>query len=62
LANKQSLLDARAKDYTLRLLDVKKVEEQQGKWQLINIVLPVLFIVLFAVVYQWWRKKKYTLI
>lgn len=60
LANKNNILDARAKDYTLRLLDVKKTANQKGTWQLINIVVPVLLVCLFGFIYQWWRKRKYT--
>lgn len=60
LANKKNILDARAKDYTLRLLDVKKVSEQRSLWQVINIAAPVLLVCLFAFAYQWRRKNKYT--
>ena len=59
LANKNNILDARAKDYTLRLLDVKKVTEQKALWQVINIIVPILLVCLFGFVYQWWRKRKY---
>ncbi|MFT3679957.1 MAG: gliding motility-associated ABC transporter substrate-binding protein GldG [Ferruginibacter sp.] len=61
LANKKNILDARAKDYTLRLLDVKKVNDQRSLWQLVNIVVPVLLVCLFGLVYQWRRKRKYTI-
>jgi ABC-2 type transport system permease protein len=60
LANKKNILDARAKDYSLRLLDVKKVNDQRTLWQLINILLPVVLICLFGFIYQWRRKRKYT--
>jgi len=60
ITNPNSVLDARAKDYTLRLLDVKRVEGQQRMWQVINLAGPVLFIVLFALLFQWWRKRTYT--
>jgi gliding-associated putative ABC transporter substrate-binding component GldG len=60
LANKKNILDARAKDYTLRLLDVKKSTDQRLFWQLANIILPVLLVVIFGFIFQWWRKKKYT--
>ena len=60
LANKNNILDARAKDYSLRLLDVKKIIAQRLMWQLINILLPILLICLFGISYQWWRKRKYT--
>ncbi len=59
LLNTANLSEARAKDYTLRLLDAKKVTEQKMKWQIINLALPVLLVIIFGVIYQWWRKKKY---
>lgn len=60
LLNPSGLSEAKAKDYTLRLLDTKKLEAQKTTWQLINIAAPVLLVCLFAVVYQWRRKRKYT--
>ena len=61
LANKNNILDAKAKDYTLRLLDVKKVEDERSLWQVINILVPIAMVCLFAVIYQWRRKRKYTI-
>ena len=61
LINDAGLSEARAKDYTLRLLDPKKVSEQKTIWQIINLALPVLLIILFGVFYQWWRRKKYSI-
>lgn len=60
LINPSGLAEAKAKDYTLRLLDTKKISEQKTTWQLINIAVPVLLVFLFAVIYQWRRKRKYT--
>jgi ABC-2 type transport system permease protein len=60
LANKKNILDAKAKDYTLRLLDVKKVADQKIVWQVVNIVAPILLVCIFAALYQWVRKRKYT--
>lgn len=60
LASSNNIMEARAKDYTLRLLDLKKVGTQKTTWQLVNLVLPILLIALFALIYQWWRKRKYT--
>ena len=60
LADKNNILDARAKDYTLRLLDVQKTTTQRSHWQMINIVAPILLVCLFGLCYQWWRKRKYT--
>ena len=60
LVNPGGLTDARAKDYTLRLLDKKKTDEQRTIWQFIDIVVPVLLITLFALIYQLIRRRKYT--
>ena len=60
LVNNSNLSEAKAKDYTLRLLDKKKVEAQKSIWQVINIVVPVILVLLFALVFQFIRKRKYT--
>jgi ABC-2 type transport system permease protein len=60
LVNPSDLSEAKAKDYTLRLLDTKKITAEKTMWQLINIVVPVLMVFLFAIIYQWRRKRKYT--
>lgn len=60
LINENGLSEAKAKDYVVRLLDTKKVNEQKTMWQVINIVVPVLLVILFALVFQWIRRKKYS--
>lgn len=60
LVNSSNLSEAKAKDYTLRLLDKKKVEAQKFTWQLVNIIIPVILVLLFALVFQFIRKRKYT--
>ena len=60
LVNPSNLLEMRSKEYTLRLLDLKKVQEQKTTWQLIDIALPILLIIIFGFAYQQVRKKKYT--
>ncbi|MDQ6762950.1 MAG: gliding motility-associated ABC transporter substrate-binding protein GldG [Bacteroidota bacterium] len=59
LVNDAGLSEARSKDYTLRLLDPKKIAEEKTTWQIINMALPVVAIVFFGLIYQWWRRKKY---
>lgn len=61
LINSSSLSEAKAKDYTLRLLDKKKVEAEMNFWKLINILVPVAIILFFAFLYQFIRRRKYTL-
>jgi ABC-2 type transport system permease protein len=59
LVNPSGILETRAKDFTLRLLDLKKVKEQKATWQFINIAFPVLLVILFGFIYQQVRRKKY---
>lgn len=60
LINENGLSDAKAKDYVVRLLDTKKTEEQKTFWQITNIAIPIFIVLLFAIVFQWLRKRKYT--
>jgi gliding-associated putative ABC transporter substrate-binding component GldG len=60
LINNSGLAEAKSKDYTLRLLDPKKINDERTKWQIINIVLPILLIFIFGFIYQFWRRKKYS--
>jgi len=59
LTDSSGILETRSKDFTLRLLDTKKTEEERNKWQLMNIGLPVIAVLLFGFIYQAVRKRKY---
>ena len=60
LVSNNGIFQSRNKDFTLRLLDKKKVEEQRTTWQFINIVAPIVVILLFGALYQWGRKQRYS--
>ncbi len=59
LTDENGIIAARSKDVKLRLLDQTKVKEEKTTWQLINLGVPLLILVLFGVVYNYWRKKRY---
>jgi gliding-associated putative ABC transporter substrate-binding component GldG len=59
LLNPSGILETRAKDYTLRLLDPAKVEQDRSFWQFINIGLPLILVVLGGYLYQLVRRRKY---
>jgi gliding-associated putative ABC transporter substrate-binding component GldG len=59
LTDSSGILETRSKDFTLRLLDPAKTEDDRVKWQLLSIGLPVVLVLLFGAVYQAVRKKKY---
>jgi gliding-associated putative ABC transporter substrate-binding component GldG len=60
LVDNSGILETRGKDYTLRLLDNKKVEEDKSFWQIVNIAGPILLIILLIAAFQLYRKKKYS--
>ncbi len=60
LASNPAISATRNKDIVLRLLDSKKVTAGKTTWQLINIALPVLLVVLCGWIYQWLRRRKYS--
>ncbi|MEO8854770.1 MAG: gliding motility-associated ABC transporter substrate-binding protein GldG [Ginsengibacter sp.] len=62
LINNGGLIEAKSKDYKLRLLDPEKVKEERGLWQLINFAIPIILLVIFGMAYQWFRKRKYRVI
>ena len=59
LVNPTDILQTRAKEFTLRLLDPKRTEAEKSKWQLINIVLPVLLVIIFGFIYQQVRRYQF---
>lgn len=59
LIGNPGILETRGKDYTLRVLDKKKIEEDKSFWQILNIGLPIVLIVLFAVVYTALIRRRY---
>jgi ABC-type uncharacterized transport system involved in gliding motility auxiliary subunit len=59
LVSNSAIFESRNKDFTLRLLDKKKVEEQRSTWQFINVALPVVLIILLGALFQIRRKNKY---
>ena len=48
LVSNNGIFESRNKDFTLRLLDKKKVESLRTNWQFINIGLPILLVLLFG--------------
>lgn len=59
LINQNGLTAVKAKDYSISLLDSNKVKEQTTLWQVINIIVPLSLVLLFALAYWWWRKRRY---
>lgn len=59
LVDDEGLLQLRAREVKLRLLDKKKIANHETKWQIINIALPLGIIIVFGLIQFYFRKKKY---
>ena len=56
----EGLITARAKEIKIRPLDQVKIDNERTKWQLINVVAPVLLVILYGVAVAVLRKRKYS--
>ena len=59
LLDDEGMLQLRSREVKLRLLDKKKTALQKGKWQFINVALPLLIIIGFALSQFYIRKRKF---
>ena len=53
------LLKTRSKKIKINFLDKQKAYEQAFKWQLINVVLPLVLLAFFGVTFSFFRRKTY---
>lgn len=59
LANGENLIALRSKEIKVRLLDRARVKAEKMKWQLGNVLLPLLLLISFAIFQHYYRKGKY---
>jgi gliding-associated putative ABC transporter substrate-binding component GldG len=59
MTDESGIMAARSKDFTLRVLDPKRLEKEKTMWQWINIGLPLLLLLLAGATFAWLRRKKY---
>ncbi|HSH51613.1 MAG TPA: gliding motility-associated ABC transporter substrate-binding protein GldG [Bacteroidales bacterium] len=60
LVDQKGLLELRSREIKLRILDKAKIMDERVKWQIINTVFPIIFIILFGGIIIYYRKRKYT--
>ena len=56
----QGLITARNKEIKIRPLDEVKVSQERLFWQVINLGLPVVLIVVYGLLRYYWRKRRFT--
>lgn len=59
LLDDEGLLQLRSREVKLRLLDKKKIEVQKGKWQFVNMAIPLGIVLAFGLFQFYYRKRKF---
>lgn len=59
LTDDSGLITLRSKEIKLRLLDKGKLVEQKTTWQLINMIIPLIMLVVFGIFQHIYRRRKY---
>lgn len=59
LVDENGLIRARNREIRLRPLDREQIAAEKVRWQLTNLVLPLVIIVIFGMVRSYWRKRKF---
>lgn len=60
LCGDEDLIPLRSREVIMRNLDLAKVEREKTAWQIVNVALPIVVIVLFGVLLALLRKKTFT--
>jgi len=59
MIDKDGILASRSKEVKLRMLDKVKAKTEKTMWQLINIALPLFFLAIFGILYNYIRRRKF---
>ena len=60
LTDGPGLISLRSRELKLRLLDKTKISSNRTFWQLVNLLVPVIIVVLTGLLIVWLRKRKYS--
>ncbi|MFC7445440.1 Gliding motility-associated ABC transporter substrate-binding protein GldG [Mesoflavibacter sp. HG96] len=59
LLDDNGLINIRSKEIAVAFLNPEKISEEKTKWQLLNILLPLVLLGLFGIAFKYIRQKKY---
>jgi ABC-2 type transport system permease protein len=60
LVDDHGIIELRSRELKLRLLNRTKVKSEKTEWQLINVIGPVILVIMAGLLYNYFRKRKYT--
>ena len=59
LTGNKKLLDLRRNNFKIRLLDKKEISVNKIKWQILNIFLPLIIVLIFGLIFNLIRNKQF---
>lgn len=59
LLDDDGLINIRSKEIEVAFLNHEKIADEKTKWQLLNIVLPLVLLGVFGIIFNYFRRKKY---
>jgi ABC-type uncharacterized transport system involved in gliding motility auxiliary subunit len=59
LLNDQGIINARNKEIKIRPLDRVRIDSERLSWQLFNLITPLVLLVVYGVIRQFLRRRKY---
>ena len=59
LLEDDALIEVRTRELKMRLLDGQKINKERKFWQVVNLVLPLVLLLIFGLIKHYLRKKKY---
>ncbi len=60
MEGEEGLISLRNRELTLRLLNTTKINNERLKWQIINTVYPIILIIVIGVLFNFYKKRKYS--
>lgn len=60
LTDNSGLMQIRLREFKLRVLDKKVVSEQKTMWQIVNLIVPILLIIIIGLIFNFLRKRRYS--
>lgn len=60
LLDDDGLINSRGKEFKIRLLDRQRISKSRQSWQILNVALPVVLILIFGGLHFYFRKRQYT--
>jgi len=59
LLDDSGLIDIRSKEISIAFLDSEKIARERGKWQILNLVTPIILLIIGGLLFTYFRKRRY---